>query len=1256
MLSGSGRRTEGIQLRDRFTAMEATSDRSLVFLKLAFQNKMLGHDQILELLEGWDLHEICQLSVMIKNRGWMGDDDICRMDQLVQGFYLNKGVDTIANQTGVETGDRNGLDSNDHGKGQETELSGPLILESEGFGRKSSVKIIETTLDFLEDRKVVGNPSDLYLTIVSTPESQEPEVSGLTTQDEAGRVKDLSEVEDDFRADSLPETPQVSVDKRDQSGTRFVVKRFHAQGGMGEVFLAEDQEITRPVALKMMSAGSNIQNQRQKQFWQAFFLLEGEITGRLDHPGVVPVYGLGSTAGGRPYYAMKFVDSPTLETLIQEYHQAESLSTRSAGQSNQELRNLLGHFRAACLTIQYAHDRGVLHCDIKPANIMTGEYGETFVVDWGLAILSDLNSGTQSSAEPIRSKDPIISNLTINAALHIDQGGQRKFVGGTMAYMAPEHFKCHTMNSISEITPACDLFSLGATLYHLLAGCPMIDAVKIEDDKTKMLRIRDGRFEPPGSVVSQIPRALEAICLKAISVNPEARYKSAKLLADDIDKWLADEPVSAYQEPPMDQARRWANRHRSTVVLGVSTVLFAMIGMLLFGVFQEKNKRDLQLKNDQIVAEHSEAITQKTRAEANAKSMFDRSHMAISFIKKFADDVIQNPELNNRPELSSFRKEMLAGTIGFYKNFQAQLEKDKNVLPESLDALAGGETELGELINAIGNKQDALNVLNASIANYEKLAAANPGNLQFQFRLAHTYKITGSIYEEIGQTQLAFKPLQKALEIIEELLGNHTQNKLYQSEMASILMNLGLHYRATGKAELAEELFQKATKNLQQLAEQFPEDNQMQVDLAIGYQNLGVIHHDLAQYEAARECVLKAVRVMEKLIVTQPGNIDYQIRLSDCYTRVGLVEQAMDLNESAKQSYFKSQIYLEELLRDNPTISKLQRSLAFVYYLNGELIEETQIEPARENFQKSLEILTRLVDENPEVVKDQGQLSQTLKELGNLFAANGQKVQALERYQEALRVQEAIAEKHPEMSHLGPGIGDILEKISALEPDSDKAIEMLLKAVDYQAKALSKLRGYQMFEGFMQKHWIKIAERLPQTANPRKLYPRLANQLADLKKVFPDDKKYQGYEIQLENSYAWFLASKPWHTKEDFAQAVAVAKSALIAGNQDGHVLKTLGVAQYRLGLFAEAIVSLQNSFQLDKSADSGGDQPADLAFLAMCQFKLNKKDEAMESFNRLIKAMEKPSFSNDEESRNFFREASNLIQPMTIPEQPFQD
>ena len=1244
MLSESGCRTEVIQSRDRFTAMEATSDQNLVFLKLAIQNKMLGQDQILELLEIWDLHKSYQFNVMIKNRGWLSDDDIRHMDRLVQEYHLNKIVETDANQTFLETDDRNGVDSNN----QDTEFSDPLISGSEGFGNKSSVAMVETEIDFPENRTVVENTSDLYLTIVSPLESQEPEGSGFRRQDESSRIKDLSEVADDIKADSLLDVPEVIADKAGRSDTRFVVKRFHAQGGMGEVFLAEDQEITRPVALKMMSAGSNIQNQRQKQFWQAFFLLEGEITGQLDHPGVVPVYGLGSTAAGRPYYAMKFVDSPTLEMLIHEYHQAKSLSTRSTGQSNQKLRNLLGHFRAACLTIQYAHDRAVLHCDIKPANIMTGEYGETFVVDWGLAILSDLNSGSQFSAEPIRSKDPIISNLTINAALHIDQGGQRKFVGGTMAYMAPEHFKCHTMNSISEITPACDVFSLGATLYHLLAGCPMIDAVKTDDDETKMLRIRDGRYEPPGSVVSHIPRALEAICLKAISLNPEARYKSAKLLADDIDKWLADEPVSAYQEPPMDQARRWANRHRTTVVLGISTVLFAMIGMLLFGVFQEKNKRDLQLKNDQIVAEHSEAIAQKTKAEMNAKSMFDRSHMAISFIKKFADDVIQNPELNNRPELSAFRKEMLAGTIGFYKKLQAQLEKDKNVRPESLDALAGGETELGELINAIGNKQDALHVLNASIANYEKLAAANPGNLQFQFRLAHTYKIAGSIYEEIGQTQLAFKSFEKALGIIEELLENNTQNKLYQSEMVSILMNLGVHYRATGKAKLAEELFQKTTKNLQQLAEQFPEDNQMQIDLAIGYQNLGVIHQDVAQYEAARECALKAVRVMERLVVIHPGNIGYQIRLSNCYTEVGVVEQAMDLNESAKQSYLKSQKYLEELVRDYPTISKLERSLAFVYYLNGELIEETQMEPARENFQKSLEILTRLVDENPEVVEDQGQLSQTLKELGNLYAANGQKVQALERYQEALRVQEAIAEKHPEMSQVGPGIGDILEKISALEPDSDKAIEILLKAVDYQAKALLELRGYQMFEGFMENHWVNISGRLPRINNPRLVYPKLLKRLYQLMESFPDYRKYQDFEIQIKRSYAWFLVSSPCHTTDDYEEAAEIAKSALIFKNDDEKMLRTLGMAQYRSGLFTEALKTIESASLMD--------QPGGLAFLAMCQFKLNKKDEAMESFNRLIKAMEKPSFSNDEESRNFFREASNLIQPMTIPEQPFQN
>jgi tetratricopeptide (TPR) repeat protein len=271
-----------------------------------------------------------------------------------------------------------------------------------------------------------------------------------------------------------------------------------------------------------------------------------------------------------------------------------------------------------------------------------------------------------------------------------------------------------------------------------------------------------------------------------------------------------------------------------------------------------------------------------------------------------------------------------------------------------------------------------------------------------------------------------------------------------------------------------------------------------------------------------------------------------------------------------------------------------------------------------------------------------------LKELGNLFAANGQKVQALERYQEALRVQEAIAEKHPEMSQVGPGIGDILEKISALEPDSDKAIEILLKAVDYQAKALLELRGYQMFEGFMENHWVNISGRLPRIKNPRLVYPKLLKRLYQLMESFPDYRKYQDFEIQIKRSYAWFLVSSPCHTTDDYEEAAEIAKSALIFKNDDEKMLRTLGMAQYRSGLFTEALKTIESASLMD--------QPGGLAFLAMCQFKLNKKDEAMESFNRLIKAMEKPSFSNDEESRNFFREASNLIQPMTIPEQPFQD
>jgi tRNA A-37 threonylcarbamoyl transferase component Bud32 len=163
------------------------------------------------------------------------------------------------------------------------------------------------------------------------------------------------------------------------SAGRYTILRSHARGGLGEVYVAQDAELRREVALKEMRREHADDPLRRRRF-----VLEAEVTGSLEHPGVVPVYGLGCYADGRPYYAMRFVKGDSLQAALERYHAGEK-SKGDAGVSRLALRQLLRRFVDVCNTIGYAHSRGLLHRDLKPSNVMLGDYGETLVVDWGLA-------------------------------------------------------------------------------------------------------------------------------------------------------------------------------------------------------------------------------------------------------------------------------------------------------------------------------------------------------------------------------------------------------------------------------------------------------------------------------------------------------------------------------------------------------------------------------------------------------------------------------------------------------------------------------------------------------------------------------------------------------------------------------------------------------------------------------------------------------------------------------------------------------
>jgi serine/threonine-protein kinase len=761
-----------------------------------------------------------------------------------------------------------------------------------------------------------------------------------------------------------------SVGALTSAGTRFTILRPHAKGGLGEVFVARDGELGREVALKEIqeSFAADAEN-------RARFVLEAEITGGLEHPGIVPVYGLGAYSDGRPFYAMRFIKGDSLKEAIQHFHEADQ-TRRDPGERTLALRELLGRFVALCNAVAYAHSRGVIHRDLKPANVMLGPFGETLVVDWGLA--------------KVVGRAEALGEQTLRPASGVSEATQAGAVVGTPGYLSPEQAR----GAVAEVGPASDVYSLGATLYHLLTG---VSAFPGADLGSVLARVVQGHFVPPSRVRPAVPRALEAVCLKAMALRPQDRYGSAGALAQEVERWLADEPLAAYREALPQRLRRWGRHNRGLVSAAGVLLLAAVVGLAL-GLW---------------AVGREQARTAKALGEA--EDNLEQAKANLGLARRAVDEcfnVAKEHPLFQEPRMEKAKKLLLEKTLPFYRQFRAQRPGDHILEHAEAEQLF----RVAYIEKVLGHSGEALRVYGQAQELAAKLARTHPEEPLFQNNLATMHNNRAMLLTALGKREEALWEYRQARTIRIKLTRDHPRVPRYQDDLATTQNNFGILLQALGKREEALDEYRRARAIGLKLASDHPRVPEYQNGLARTHHNLGALLQIQGKREEALGELREARSVRLKLVKAHRDVPKYQSDLATTHNNLALLLQALGKREEALEEIRKARALCLKLASAHPDVPEYKNDLALTYHNLGTLLQrQGKREEALEEFRQARDIRIKLVKAHRDVPKYQSDLAATHNNLAVLLQALGKREEALEEYRQARDIRIKLADAHRDL-------------------------------------------------------------------------------------------------------------------------------------------------------------------------------------------------------------------------------------------------
>jgi serine/threonine-protein kinase len=774
-------------------------------------------------------------------------------------------------------------------------------------------------------------------------------------------------------------SPQEGPQRGQRIGDYEILEEI-ARGGMGVVYKARQVSANRLVALKMILSGHLASQSDVDRF-----RLEAEAAALMDHPGIVPIYEVGMYAG-LPFFSMKLVEGGSLA------------QQRGRFRAPRDVARLIAQVARA---VHYAHQRLILHRDLKPGNILLGENGEPLVSDFGLAKRMT-SAGDKTGAGGLTQTGAIV---------------------GTPDYMAPEQASGETR----VLTTATDVYTLGTILFEVLTGRPPFEA---RDTLDKLLKVRFEQPPSPRSLNPAVHRDLDTICLKCLRKVPSQRYRTAEALAEDLDAFLERRPIQARPVGTWERAWKWARRRPA--VAG----LLAVIGLLTTAALAAVTYlyRDAMREATRAQEAEHQAEARELDAKASAESAIKNFNLAearflevLRVIDRYFTDVSESTLLHE-PGLDPLRQKLLRKARVFYAKFVHEREDDPRLQGE----LARSQYRLALIDADLGDLPGALRLLDGAQARMARLSAKSK-NPALRYDEALTSNHRGRICRLLDRFDEATAAYQKAVGLLEAVGSSTPDSLLSQERLGASYLGLGNVPSVQRQNSAALRHYQRALKIREALIKADPRSETYQRDLAVTWECLAAIYSRVEKKADADKAEAIALESFRRLVKAYPQRALFQADLARTLYNQGSRKAATGEYSSALRCYQEAETIFDVLVRTHPSVASYQQNLGAtllnltvacqrvgqtaitqqVRLPDGRMVIVPISVTANAAQQKALEIWQKLADDHPEMPAYQANLARILINEGRRLRDARLYPDALKMHNQARLRLEAAMRKPP---------------------------------------------------------------------------------------------------------------------------------------------------------------------------------------------------------------------------------------------------